>query len=111
MAVIAAAALLGGAGCGSDDGADDQAATTTAPGGQVTATTPERTTTQTTTETAAGGELSPEGRAVLDATQDLAADVSETAQEFGRGRIDEAEARARLELASERADELRDRAE
>jgi CHASE3 domain sensor protein len=48
---------------------------------------------------------------VLDATQDLAADVAETAQEFGRGRTDEDEARARLELASERADDLRERAE
>lgn len=113
---IAAAALLGAAGCGSDDD-DDQAATATTPTvPEVTATTP------TTTEPAVGsptttvteseeGELSPEGRAVLDASQDLAADVSETAEGFVRGSIDQDEAMARLELASERADDLRSRAE
>lgn len=112
---IAAAALLGAAGCGADDD-DDQAATATTPAaGEVTATIP--TTTQTTPEdptttvTGSDGELSPEGRAVLDASQDLAADVSETAQEFARGRIEQDEAMARLELASERADDLRSRAE
>lgn len=115
ITLIAAAALLGAAGCGDDD--DDQAATATTPAvPEVTATTP------TTTEPAVGsptttvteseeGELSPEGRAVLDASQDLAADVSETAEGFARGSIDQDEAMARLELASERADDLRSRAE
>lgn len=114
---IAAAALLGAAGCGSDD-EDDQAATTTTPAaGEVATTpttpTPEVTTEtgQTTTATASDVRLSPEGRAVLDASQDLAADVSETAEQFARDRIDEDEALARLELASERADDLRSRAE
>lgn len=109
---LAAAALLGAAGCGSDD-EDEQAATateTTPPAGQVTTTTEDR------TETTAGGagddgELSPEGRAVLAATQDLAADISETAEEFAKGDIDDDEAMARLELAAERADDLRDRAQ
>jgi len=70
----------------------------------------------TTTTTADGddtpdNELSPEGRAVLAATEDLAADVSETAEDFTEGRIDDDEAMARLELAGDRAADLRDRAE
>jgi hypothetical protein len=111
--LIAAAALLGATGCGSDDD-DEQAATTTTPaaGAQTTTTDTRSTTTQTTTASSADGErLSPEGRAVLDASQDLAADVSETAQEFARGRIDEDEAVARLELSAERADDLGARAQ
>lgn len=111
---IAAAALLGAAGCGSDD--DDEPAATvtvTVPAGGQAATTTED---ATTTTTAAGDdapedELSPEGRAVLAATEDLAADVSETAEEFVAGRIDDDEAMVRLELAGERAADLRDRAE
>lgn len=112
IAAIAAGALLG-AGCGSDDESDDNRATTTTPaGGQVTATTEVPTTTPTTTATTADGDqLSPEGRAVLDATQDLADDVSETGEEFVRGRIEQDEAVARLDLARERADDLRERAQ
>ena len=46
-------------------------------------------TTETTTAPPADGDqLSPEGRAVLDATQDLAGDVSETGEQFVRGRIE-----------------------
>jgi CHASE3 domain sensor protein len=109
--LVAAAALLGAAGCGSDDGADEQAATTTTPAADQ-ATTTTGATSPTTTETGErGGRLSPEGRAVLAATQDLAADVSETAEDFARGRIDEQEARAQMELARERADTLRRRAQ
>ena len=113
---IAAAALLGVAGCGSDDDDDDAQAptvTTTVPAvAQDTTTTDEATT----TTTADAGdrpenELSPEGRAVLAATEDLAADVSATAEEFTAGRIDDDEAMARLELARDRAADLRDRAE
>ena len=48
---------------------------------------------------------------MLAATEDLAADVSETAQEFARGDIDDDEAMARLELARDRAADLRARAE
>ena len=113
---IAAATLLSAAGCGSDDD-DEPTATATTPGvGQVTTTTEDRTqttTVETDTEAEAGdgGELSPEGRAVLAATQDLAADVSETAEEFADGRIDDDEAMARLELAGDRAADLRDRAQ
>ena len=113
---MAAAVLLIAAGCGSDNEADDeQAATATTPvGGEITE--PARdagagTDTTETTTAASDGELSPEGRAVLDATQDLAADVSETAEQFARGRLDEDEAMARLELASDRADDLRERAQ
>lgn len=110
---IAAAALLGAAGCGSDDDDNEQAATATTPAvGQATTTTEPRV--QTTTvedDRADGSELSPEGRAVLAATEDLAADVSETAQEFAEGSIDDEEAMARLELARDRAADLRDRAE
>ena len=111
IALIATAALVG-AGCGSNDESDDNRATTTPAGGQVTATTEAPTTTQTTTATTAGSEqLSPEGRAVLDATQDLADDVSETGEEFVRGRIEQDEAVARLDLARARADDLRERAQ
>ena len=110
---IAAAALLSAAGCGSDDEDNEQAATATTPaGGQATTTTEDRA--QTTTvedESTDGSELSPEGRAVLAATEDLAADVSETAQEFTEGSIDDEEAMARLELARDRAADLRARAE
>ena len=113
---IAAAALLGAAGCGSDDDDDERAATVTATvpaAGQPTTTTTDDATTTTTAE--AGdrpeNELSPEGRAVLAATEDLATDVSETAEEFIAGRIDDDEAMARLELARDRATDLRDRAE
>ena len=81
--------------------------------GQPTTTTTDDATTTTTAE--AGdrpeNELSPEGRAVLAATEDLATDVSETAEEFIAGRIDDDEAVARLELARDRATDLRDRAE
>lgn len=113
---IATVALVGVAGCGSDnDDAADQATTTTTGGGQVTATTDTPTITQTTTTTTeattGGDQLSPQGRAVLDASQDLAADVSTTGEEFARGRIDEDEAMARLEIARDRAAELRGRAE
>lgn len=117
LTLIAAAALLSAAGCGSDD--DDQAATTTTPaGGEVTTTTPDRIPTTTTTTPAtttddagADEELSARARAVLAETQDLAADVSRAAEEFARGSIDEDEAMARLEVAGERADDLRARAE
>ncbi|MDP1850501.1 MAG: hypothetical protein Q8K79_22110 [Solirubrobacteraceae bacterium] len=112
---IAAAALLGAAGCGSDDNDDEQAATatTTVPAvGQATTTTDDATTPATAAgDDAPADELSPEGRAVLAATEDLAADVSETAEEFTAGRIDDDEAMARLELAGDRAADLRDRAE
>lgn len=110
--LIATVALLGAAGCGSDDDAadGDRAATTTTPAaGQVTTATTEQATPTTTAEEA-DGELSPRGRAVLAASQDLAADVGETAREFARGRIEQEEAIARLELAAERADDLRRRA-
>lgn len=115
IAVVVTGALLV-AGCGSDDDPDQDRATTTPAGGQVTATTAAPTTTQTTiqTTTAATADsyrLSPEGRAVLDATQDLADDVSETGEEFVRGRIEQDEAVARLDLARERADDLRERAQ
>ena len=110
IALIATGALLV-AGCGSDDEADDDRATTTPAGGPVTTTTEPPPTTPTTTATTADGErLSAEGRAVLDATQDLADDVSETGEEFVRGRIEQDEAVARLDLARERADDLRERA-
>ena len=98
---IAAAALLGASGCGSDDDDNAQAPTVTV---TVPAAGPATTTADvaTTTTTAAGddapeNELSPEGRAVLAATEDLAADVSKTAEEFTAGRIDDDEAMARLE--------------
>lgn len=110
---IAAAALLSAAGCGSDDDDNAQPATATTPAvGQATTTTEDRA--QTTTvedDSGDGSELSPEGRAVLAATEDLAADVSETAQEFAAGSIDDEEAMARLELARDRAADLRARAE
>lgn len=110
---IAAAALLGAVGCGSDDEDNEQAATATTPAvGQATATTEDRVQTTTVEDDAAdGSELSPEGRAVLAATEDLAADVSQTAQEFAEGSIDGEEAMARLELARDRAADLRARAE
>ncbi len=109
LTVIAAAALLGVAGCGSDDD-DDKAATVTTPAaGTATATDPAPTTA---TQTGSSGDaLSPEGRAVLDASQDLAADVSQTVEDFARGRIEQDEAIARLELAGERAGDLRRRAQ
>jgi CHASE3 domain sensor protein len=107
--LVSSAVLLAASGCGSDDSARNDQATTTTPGGAEVTTTDER---SRTTETGGrGGRLSAEGRAVLDATQDLAVDVSETADEFARGRIDEDEAMARLELAGERADDLRRRAQ
>ena len=112
---IAAAALLGVAGCGSDDNDDEPAATatTTVPAvGQGTATTGDATTSTTAdADDTPENELSPEGRAVLAATEDLAGDVSQTAEEFAAGRIDDDEAMARLELARDRAADLRDRAE
>jgi len=111
---IAAALLLSFAGCGSDDDDADSAATATTPaGGQVPTTTTTTTTTagSETTTAAAGDQLSAEGRAIFDASQDLAADVTETAEQFADGRIDDEEATARLELARERAGELRKRAE
>lgn len=116
MTFIATAALLGAAGCGADNDGEDEQAATTAAGGQATATATTGDRGDTTTEPAidAGepdGQLSAKGRAVLAATQDLAADVSDTAEEFARGRIDEDEARAQLELAGERADDLRRRAQ
>ncbi len=114
LPVIAAATLLGVAGCGSDD--DEQAATTTTAAGQPTLTTQEP------AKAAPGnvgsdgsgqgeGQLSAEGRAVLAATQELAADVRQTAEEFAKGDIDDEEAMARLELAGERAADLRDSAQ
>ena len=109
MVVMAAAALVG-AGCGSDDEPYNEQAPAP-PGVQTTATTEAPTITPTPTRTTADGELSPEGRAVLDASQDLAADVSETAEDFARGRIDQDEAVARLDLARERAEDLRGRVE
>lgn len=113
ISCISAAALLGAAGCGSDNDADgEQAATatiTTPAGGQVTTTSDERS--QTTTEAGGSGRLSPQGRAVLASAQDLAADVGATAQEYARGRIEKGEAMARLEIASQRADDLRRRAQ
>jgi hypothetical protein len=114
LSLITAAALLGAAGCGSDDEPEGRAATTsTSAGAQATATTDDPTTTTRDTRpgSSADGQLSPRGRAILDATQDLAADVSETAQEFARGRVTEDEAVARLELAGERAGDLRGRAQ
>jgi hypothetical protein len=111
LPLIAAAMLLGIAGCGSDD--DDQAATTPAVG-QVTTTEDRGDTATTTSTTGAAGdsdELSPQARAVLAETQDLAADVSAVAEDFAEGRIDDEEAMARLELAGARADDLRDRTE
>lgn len=111
--MIAAAALFGVAGCGSDDD-DNEAATATTPAvGQATTTTPAQPTETTAGASDAddGSELSAEGRAVLAATQDLAADVSGTAEEFAKGEIDDEEATARLELAGERADDLQDRAQ
>ena len=108
---IAAAVLLSTAGCGSDNDDDEQAATATTPAREQTTTTTEsgpRSTT--TTAGGAGVELSADGRAVLAATQDLAADVSETAEQYAEGRIDDDEAMARLEIAGERAADLRDRA-
>ena len=117
---IAAAALLSAAGCGSDDDDNAQPATATTPAAeQATTTTEDRAQTtpvedETTTvedDSADGSELSPEGRAVLAATEDLAADVSETAQAFAEGSIDDEEAMARLELARDRAADLRARAE
>ncbi len=106
--LIVCAALLPAAGCGSEDGGDDERAATTPAGGQPT-------TTDEASEPATGtsevdASLSPEGRAVLAASQDLAADVSETAEDFVRGRIEADEAMARLALQRERADELRRRA-
>ena len=115
LPVIAAATLLGVAGCGSDD--DERAATTTTPAaGQATLTTQEPAKAAPADVGSDGSgdgdaQLSAEGRAVLAATQDLAADVSETAEEFAKGDIDAQEAMARLELAGERAADLRDRAQ
>jgi hypothetical protein len=111
ITLISAVALTGAAGCGSDNGAGgEQAATATTPRSGQETTTDERT--HTTTDAGArGGRLSPEGRAVLAAAQDLAADVSATAEDLARGRIERDEARVRLELASERADDLRRRAQ
>ena len=116
LPVIAAATLLGVGGCGSDDD-DEQAATTTTPAaGQVTTTSEDRS--STTADRGRDGrdgdgdaQLSAQGRAVLAATEDLAADVSETAEAFAKGDIDDEEAMARLELASDRAADLRDRAQ
>ncbi len=114
LPLIAAAALLGVAGCGSDDD-DNEASTSTAPAvGQPTTTTAPPTETTADASDVDGdsdSELSAEGRAVLAATQDLAADVSETAEAFAKGDIDDEEAMARLELANERATDLRDRAQ
>jgi hypothetical protein len=107
---IVAVLLLSVAGCGSDDDADSAATSTTPAGGQTTTTTTATEGSETTTA-AAGDQLSAEGRAIFDASQDLAADVTETAEQFADGRIDDEEATARLELARERAGELRKRAE
>ena len=67
-----------------------------AAGGQITPTTDTPTITQTTlttTQTTTGDEqLSALGLAVLDASQDIAADDSTTGEELARGRIDEDEA-------------------
>ena len=111
--MIAAAALMGVAGCGSDDDDDNEAATSTTPAvGQATTTTePPTETTADASDVDGDSELSAEGRAVLAATQDLAADVSETAEAFAKGDIEDEEATARLELAGERAADLQDRAQ
>ncbi len=111
LVFISAAVLFAVAGCGSDDSASDEQAATTTTSGAAQGTTTEQRSPATTDTDGRGGRLSAEGRAVLDATQDLAADVGETADELVRGRIDEDEAMARLELAGERADDLRRRAQ
>jgi len=110
---IGAVLLLSVAGCGSDDEADSAATSTTPAAGQATTTTTTTTTVEgsETTTAAAGDQLSAEGRAIFDASQDLAADVTETAEQFAGGSIDGEEATARLDLARERAGELRKRAE
>ena len=110
LTLIVAAFALGVAGCGSDD---DNAATATATAPAITqpAGTPSPGTS--TATTAAGGDeqLSPESRALLAASQDLAADVSNTATDFQKGRLDSDEATARFRLAAERAGDLGDRAQ
>ena len=106
--LIACAALLPAAGCGSDDGDDERAATTPAGGPPTTTGQANDAPTSTAEDNAT---LSPQGRAVLAASEDLAVDVSETAEDFVRGRIDADEAKARLELQRERADDLRRQAE
>jgi hypothetical protein len=115
LTLIAGAALLSAAGCGSDNDDGEHAATATTPAvGQATTMADATTaTTEADSESAARGgrELSPEGRAVLAETQDLAGDVSQTAEDFAEGRIDDDEAKARLELAGERASDLRGRAQ
>lgn len=109
LALIAAAATLGVAGCGSDDDNDRAATATTQP--TITTPSPTPDTSTATTSTGDGEQLSPESRALLAASQDLAADVSDTAKELQNGRLDGDEATARFRLAAERAGDLGDRAQ
>ena len=113
MIVAAATAALGAAGCGSDDD-NDRAATATTPAiTQPTITSKSATPDASTATTATGDDeqLSPESRALLAASQDLAADVSDTAKDLQKGSLDSDEATARFRLAAERAGDLGDRAQ
>ena len=111
--LIAATATLGVAGCGSDAD-DDRAATATQPAitqPSVTTDTPEPDTSTATTATSDDEQLSPESRALLAASQDLAADIATTAKDLQDDRLDSDEATAQFRLAAERAGELGDRAQ
>ncbi len=109
LILIAAATALGVAGCGSDDDDNDRAATATTPAITQPAATP--TPDPATTSTGDDEQLSPESRALLAASQDLAADVGTTATDLQKGRLDSDEATARFRLAAERAGDLVDRAQ
>ena len=108
LILFAAAATLGVAGCGSDDD-NDRAATATTPAITQPAGTP--TPDPATTSTGGDEQLSPESRALLAASQDLAEDVGTTATDLQKGRLDSDEATARFRLAAERAGDLVDRAQ
>ncbi len=113
LTLIAAAAAFGVAGCGSDDD-NDRAATATTPAitqPTVTTATPTPDTSTSATSTGDDAQLSPDSRALLAASQDLAADISDTAKDLQQGRLDSDEATARFRLAAERAGELGDRAQ
>ncbi len=110
LTLIVAAVTLGIAGCGSDDDDNDTAATATVPAITQPAETPSDTSTAT-TATGDDEQLSPESRALLAASQDLAADVSNIATDFQKGRLDGDEATAQFRLAAERAGDLGDRAQ
>ena len=115
LTLIAAAALtsLGVAGCGSDDD-NDRTATATTPAitqSTIATDTPTPDTSTATTATGNDEQLSPESRALLAASQDLAADISNTAKDLQQGRLDSDEATARFRLAAERASDLGDRAQ